>query len=227
MTDNQCINDSQSTCPMCAELNSGKMPNELIDKSGLRDRILVENDEFVIIPSVSPLKMGHIMIVPRKHITSIVQLSVASVLKFEEFKKEIVLRITRKLGPVFCWEHGVGKNKNGGCGITHAHFHILPLIDEHATQIDSTLSQMFPHVMVADSMKVFHDRSDSSCSYLYWEINSMSPRIVTSEGIKSQLMRELICKVENLDNWNWKEYNNWQDFRETVQSLQFIYQTLP
>jgi len=213
-------NDNLSTCPICREIADRKMPQELTKIYGIEYRIIIEEDNFFVIPSVSPLKLGHIMIVPRTHISSMIQLPSDYITRFLTLKHDVLNRVRDLFGPVFCWEHGIGKCKMGGCGITHAHFHVLPMSEDGSSRLSTVLTEMFPCSRTIKSTKTFFETTKPSYSYLYWEFELQEPRLVTMEQIRSQLMRQLISEAEGLDTWDWREYTNWESFCETFQHLQ-------
>jgi len=57
-------------CCFCNEFDSGIMPELFVIKSGLRTRIVTQDSDFVAIPSISPIALGHMLLVPRAHVTA-------------------------------------------------------------------------------------------------------------------------------------------------------------
>ncbi|MCI0536339.1 MAG: HIT family protein [Verrucomicrobiales bacterium] len=120
------------------------MPDYFIAKAGLATRIVAQTDNFLALPSVSPLARGHLLILPRSHIPSMTQLASEKFDEFLAFAREHCRRIEERLGSVLVFEHGVGRGEAGGCGVDHAHLHILPLSPSSAERVRTVVNAGYP-----------------------------------------------------------------------------------
>jgi diadenosine tetraphosphate (Ap4A) HIT family hydrolase len=199
-------------CAFCCEFRDGRLPEPLAGLAGVSNRIVRDFVEFAVIPSVSPLTNGHVMVVPRVHVTSIKQLPVDVLSRLPEIL-ESTLRISgTNLSDVLIWEHGVGCGRNGGCGVSHAHLHILPI--QGAAEIARTLAENW-QTSVPCSIADYHEQSSMNNSYLFWQ-SGHEGWLYESEDIPSQHLRRLIAMRLSLRSWDWKELSRWDVFRETL-----------
>ena len=207
-------------CCLCGELKCGEMAPELSKRAHLKRRILMETPEFAALPTLSPLRAGHIMVLPRRHIKSFAQLPQSEHEPFEAFWAKIVKSVQEVFGPVVWWEHGVGKGTFGGCGITHAHLHILPLGKREFEAVHRALMGQFPKRRRLPAGRTFPLTDiPAERSYLIWGESGANSWVATSSQIPSQLVRQLVCQHTGLGEWDWKQLSNWESFRQTYAQL--------
>ena len=117
---------SKNNCSLC-NIISGK------GVFGIADKPFLESDNYLAIPSIGPLVEGWSMVVPKHHKLSLMHDYDSA--EFIEFTSLVQKHISSIYGNTVMFEHGA--NSTGsltGCGVDHAHFHIVPfqhsLIDE-------------------------------------------------------------------------------------------------
>ncbi len=115
------------TCCFCSEMARGQLPENFASASGLHNRGIAESRHFMAIPSISPIAPGHVLIIPKSHLTSLAQTPPSHRDEFVSFVEMLGERIKCQWGPTAFFEHGVGECRTGGCGVDHAHLHILPM----------------------------------------------------------------------------------------------------
>ncbi len=84
----------------------------------------VYEDELVIaFMDMDPINEGHVLIVPKQHVDSIVELSEDMLTAIMSVAKKIVLALNEIYG-----NEGYSIMQNGGkfCDFGHAHFHVFP-----------------------------------------------------------------------------------------------------
>lgn len=92
---------------------------------GNADRPIKSSENYLAIPSIGAFIEGWVLIIPKKH-----DLSLSHHYGLDEFLKfstEVEELVRAKYGSCILFEHGA--NKEGsltGCGVDHAHFHIVP-----------------------------------------------------------------------------------------------------
>ena len=98
--------------------------------SGWPDSVLFETKSYIVIASIGALLPGWAMVLPRRH-----ALNLVDAFSDSEFCK-LRLRVSRMLAraypsrPVRMFEHGAQtEGSRAGCGVDHAHLHLLPLRD--------------------------------------------------------------------------------------------------
>ena len=84
----------------------------------------VYEDELVMaFMDMDPINEGHVLIVPKQHVDSIVELSEDMLTAIMNVAKKIVIALTEIYG-----NEGYSIMQNGGkfCDFGHAHFHVFP-----------------------------------------------------------------------------------------------------
>lgn len=110
------------SCRFCT-IASGRSPKE-------PDRILLETKSHVVIASIGALVPGWTMIVPRRH-----ECNLSATLPDPQFL-DLCQQVAERLATAFpatevrIFEHGSqGQGSLVGCGVDHAHMHLVPLRD--------------------------------------------------------------------------------------------------
>ncbi len=101
--------------------------DEFRNPSPRANRILWEDDNFVLLPSIGSLTPGYLLLMPKRHIRSFADLphdEIVSALTLAEQAREI---IAQAYGPVIVAEHGPGAAgaRSSAC-CDHAHWHFIP-----------------------------------------------------------------------------------------------------
>ncbi|OEU63844.1 MAG: hypothetical protein BA867_00725 [Desulfobacterales bacterium S5133MH16] len=132
------------SCTFCAELigilensNYGRLTGQI--KKG---RILWQNNEFALIPSLGPLIEDHLLLIPTYHTFSFADLSESVLSRADHLIMSLANFFLKQGHQIIIFEHGA-KILNGSdyekrlkraiCGACtdHAHFHLLPNISSH------------------------------------------------------------------------------------------------
>jgi len=126
------IDDQNNNCAHCPDGIGLKHP-------------LYNDDLFWVVCDVHPLTEGHILIIPKAHISTMGSLSDEAFEKYTELYEKVKLFIKTCYGEVGIFEHGVI-----GQTVFHAHTHFLPfnfntnkiIPDEKALSKISSLDEM-------------------------------------------------------------------------------------
>lgn len=117
---------SSKDCPYCkCFLNN--FSSKKFDES---NKIIYESTNFVVMPTVGQFIKGYLLIIPRKHVMSMAELSPELQKEFMSVLNDInfILKLTYPINDILVWENGtgaggIGKAKNS---IVHSHVHIAP-----------------------------------------------------------------------------------------------------
>jgi diadenosine tetraphosphate (Ap4A) HIT family hydrolase len=111
--------NSKVNCRFC-EIVNGKYSFVGIDEP------IWSNNEFVAVASIGAFIDGWTLIIPKEH-----QFSMKNLYEdqcFTDISKIVVSHLCTHYGPLIAFEHGANKcGSQTGCGIDHAHLHIVPL----------------------------------------------------------------------------------------------------
>jgi len=116
-------------CCFCAEL-AGERTEVHDVYPQLASRLVLETDRFVAMPSLGQLAPGHLLLVPREHVTSFGELDADTRREAQDLYYRLRVGLSRRFSPVVSFEHGSPPGaSSGGCGIVHAHVHFVPIGD--------------------------------------------------------------------------------------------------
>jgi len=209
-------------CCICSQIH-GEQENDLISKllneTQYTRRIILENESFVVIPSLGAITPGHSIICPKKHIKSIAQLD--EKLEEDYYKiKEKISRLLRKTykSDIHYFEHGTARNSSKIlCTVDHAHMHIIPC----NVSIELLL---FKDLLWVEANNTISDLRDvvGSNEYIYYE--SPEEKIFVAKNIceefESQYMRKVFKLALNQNSdWNWRETPKAEEANEVYKLL--------
>jgi ATP adenylyltransferase len=159
-----------------------------------------------IVPSLGPIVPGHLLVIPRVHVTA---MSVASPAALDELDSAL-----ERLGHAFLlgnrplwFEHGsLGAPSAGGCGIEHAHLHMLPT-NQDLPCLPATPSGRDWVALGGIGPVEAVRRAGSSKPYLLLGQGEQSwmdkPLAVVSQHMRRELSRVLGAYTR--DSWDWRD----------------------
>jgi diadenosine tetraphosphate (Ap4A) HIT family hydrolase len=191
------------------------MPAEMTKSSGLNSRIVDESESFFVIPSVAPLVEGHLLIVPKRHITSLAQLPLAEKDELTTLTTNVCDRVRDLWSASVFFEHGIGRGKAGGCGVQHAHMHVVPASTSAQSHffesLERQLNGMSEPGTLGDALR--HLGLDNS--YLLVGTSIAKVRFYASETIPSQFVRQLLVGPLSSKASDWRVLSGWKEFAAT------------
>jgi histidine triad (HIT) family protein len=198
-------------CCFCTEFETGEVDKTLFLSYGIKNRILYSNDHFVILPTVSPLMAGHILVLPREHINTLKRL--------REAEKQELLNIVQKLissfaGACFMFEHGAFPVNGNTCGVDHTHLHILPLDRSLSLQVMEKIKMEYAPEFQSDLQGALSYRTDKP--YLLYGNDIKAIYNSVDGNFPSQFIRKKICEVLNNRDWDWKLLTNRDSFAASM-----------
>lgn len=179
-------------CALCEAIeDSLKDPG----KRALCNTPIVENDLFVILPSVGPLFPGHIMAVSKHHYPSLAAMGHLGVDAYLDVLELLRKRSPRLLDLLLETEHGGVSGGRAGPCIVHTHVNLIPGATKFAGILDGTL----PLMEVSQDL---HSLIGVGESYFFTRTGEET-RFYSGLTGESQLVRRLIATAQNRDDWNW------------------------
>src|SRR5260370_16987094 len=115
-------------CEFCSEF-SGDTYNSFhaLYRGTMPPRHLLGTDNFRIFPSIGQIVEGYLLIAPVQHYCTLDELPTELVGELAAICERARSIVSQNYGPCISFEHGARGPVNGGCGIYHAHLHIVPL----------------------------------------------------------------------------------------------------
>jgi diadenosine tetraphosphate (Ap4A) HIT family hydrolase len=113
---------------------SASRPHSVCRLCGIRnsaahwDRVLLESDHFLVVPSKGGFLPGWLLIVPKHHLLSMAQLDPARSAELDSLTITVSDLVASRFAAPTTFEHGATcPGTIFGCGIDHAHLHVVPL----------------------------------------------------------------------------------------------------
>jgi ATP adenylyltransferase len=180
---------------------------------------LMESPNFRVLPSLGALVEGWVLILPKPHFLSMGKLPSSLLLEMRSLKNAISTQLNRIYGPVYAFEHGPGEaNRKVGCGVDHAHLHLVPLdfdllsasaayLPDHSAWREATF---------ADCQAAAQTRQD----YVYLEEPRGRSWVIRDRELGSQLLRRAIATRLGAPNeFNWRSNPQIENVRATLRAL--------
>lgn len=201
------------TCHICSEL-------KLNNPTNFWNIPLFESQSFVVLPSLGAIVEGWLLIVPKAHFICTGEMSDLLISEMIELKETICDVLDKNFGPVVLFEHGPSKVAcQIGCGVDHAHLHIVPCDFDLAEVAKPFLpSQVeWSKATHQDCKKAFQKGKD----YLYIEQHIGQGRIITDQKFESQIFRKAIATQMGMpEMYNWREQQHLNNIKSTIEKLQ-------
>ena len=201
-------------CPFCRELQSGTLPD--FCDADIGSRILHETKRFVVIPDISPLVPGHVMIVPKAHILCFGALETAAREEFSSLVNATRAILKEHYGPSVILEHGTSSVDQVADHVTHAHLHIVP------AAIDIRDALLNFNTKTIAGLSDLSSWAARDAEYIYFE-SCAGERFVADRivGIKRLFFRREIAKQIGIPDplWDWRQHILTDNLRSTMATL--------
>jgi diadenosine tetraphosphate (Ap4A) HIT family hydrolase len=159
--------------------------------------------------------MGHALVLPLQHVVSVAELSGDASRDFFAVRNEIVSLLENKFGPLLQFEHGVREGDSGGCGIDHAHLHVLPCPSN--VTADVVLAD-FPHRLEIDDLEQI-GAATGERSYLFVKDANNRARLALCDRVPSQYLRRRVAALLGMERWDWRTASFRESFALTTAEL--------
>lgn len=207
-------------CRFCSEFDNGKQP----EKGPGLGRIVWCDDDFVLVPARGPLTPHHSLLIPIRHATSFGGMPERMRRRAEMLVEVHADRLSADVTRVLVFEHGTRNENapNGGCGIVHAHIHLVP-VPSNAVLAPlpdcGTSWRALPQHRWLDELGVWGD-------YLvvYALDRSIQAASTAGKPIESQLLRRWLAAVLGVE-WDWRKASRHWDMAGQVAALRGVYRS--
>jgi diadenosine tetraphosphate (Ap4A) HIT family hydrolase len=207
----------QCQCSICAELRGTSTPLfKSFIPAAAASRVLQQNNEWALLPTLGPLTPGHLMLVPREHYYSILACSEETLSTSRELLNACSLKLAASYGQeILFFEHGATAESGRSCGacIDHAHLHIVP---GPSSFLVAAMSEFEPWV-AADSLG---DLQPYAAGHPYLLIGSLTTAKCwlyrCSRDVPSQFLRRVLGDELKNRSWDWRKEPNAAAFFQTL-----------
>lgn len=201
-----------TSCCLCAEFSSA-------ERKAYWNQPLFESANFAVIPSLGSLVEGWLLVVPKRHFICMGALSDPLAEEMREVTTTASTELKKKYGEVCAFEHGpCGANRAVGCGVDHAHLHLVPLTFDLAEAATCFLpsGNTWSTASIEDCRLAFAAGMD----YLYLEQPLGAGRIVVGRLLGSQVLRRAIAsRIGRPEEFNWRDYPETENVAKTISAF--------
>jgi diadenosine tetraphosphate (Ap4A) HIT family hydrolase len=206
-------------CDFCVEL-AGGTTGAFHERFGtcLESRVVMQTRHLVVLPSLGPLGIAHALIVPRRHVGSFAALNDEERADARNFLTSALPLLNDLAGSLAVFEHGIANpgSPTGGCGITHAHLHLVALNDPPPARprLHGLCWRQLPPAWI--------DSLPRECDYLMVGAGTGEMWVAEAIGLPSQFMRRWIAKEIGVENWDWRHDRNGLRVLQHARSLHSV-----
>jgi diadenosine tetraphosphate (Ap4A) HIT family hydrolase len=208
-------------CVFCRELAGSRLTNFGSQYPELESRVICSTSSLVAFPCIGQLAPGHFLIIPRPHFCTFkdVQTSNSDVADEVTWLLEKVhARLGLNWQKSLIFEHGASQMAEGGCGIYHAHLHVLP----QAEQVSHV--EVYPFQLGGWS-RTLKD---------VWAGTLTVPYVLAGTGesgfrseslgrpLESQTLRKNVAKALRRDEWDWRKAHREDAMFVSINSMRTI-----
>lgn len=210
-----------SSCEFCAEFQS--TPESRFHRvygAHLNSRIVLKSRSFAVLPTIGQLFKGSLLIVPELHIETLSMLKSSELVELEQ-----VVMTTEKMigsfGRPLIYEHGARMCTSSGCGIYHAHLHVIPVPRTLRLQ-ELSLGELVQKGSLTAALLELHSAPQYLlCRDTEHNLGFVLPATDDDPRFRSQFMRRHLARLFSLQNeWDWRLYKSPENWLiETVRSF--------
>lgn len=202
---------SDKECFLCGQIkgeSSLDLLARMLPDQPYQRRIILENDEFAVLPSLGALTPGHVLLCPKTHSCSFSHIaqSVNNEVEtsFRELKAALSQLLQYRYGSVVhIFEHGMAsKQSHVPCTVDHAHLHFIPIpesvevVPENGdswSSIGSSFDALARHT--GDSEYLLHETPEGLVKVVTGPTGSFA-----SQSLRRLCAARLGCE----ELWDWK-----------------------
>jgi diadenosine tetraphosphate (Ap4A) HIT family hydrolase len=186
------------------------------------DTVLLESENFIALPTKGSLIEGWLLIVPKNHFIAMGSLYQALWKELKEFVTLVSTFLEERYSKPILFEHGPScTGRRIGCGVDHAHFHLVPLkssITKHA------IKRIGPPTIVSMisfwsgvPLSTYYSRG---IDYLFLHEKGKDVSIWLSPVQESQIFRRIIAAELGIpDEYDYRNFHFKSNVIKTVRKL--------
>jgi len=157
-----------------------------------------------------------LLVLPIKHFKALGDLLGLLLEEFAAISERVGKILKDQYGPYILFEHGTRSEGVGGCGIYHAHLHVVPLAG--VSDPVNALKLRFPHTELPHLSEISR-RSAGLSSYLFYQDSDAKLYLFDTGPLPSQYMRKLLADALGNQDWDWRSAGREERLLATIQRL--------
>jgi diadenosine tetraphosphate (Ap4A) HIT family hydrolase len=152
-------------------------------------------DNFWVDCDVHPIVEGHILIIPRSHLSSMGEYPSNLFKEFEHLYNKFSAFIKQKFGSISTFEHG-----NIGQTVFHSHVHLIPYAGRWETIIPEGKKYIKPINDIKELQQIFQEDRE----YLFFTIGNHKWTVNTDIAVPRFFRDRFAYAIGNANRGNWK-----------------------
>lgn len=177
----------------------------------VNNRVVAQRGNLVAMPTIGQLFPGSLLVMPMTHVETMASLPESALLDLSTFITDLEMVIGQN-GPVIAFEHGARCITGGGCGVYHAHLHLVAV--PTPVSIDDLLpnKEDLQFSKLATSISTGIQSLISSSEYLLirdcdYRVRFLELSTLSHKRYPSQYFRRALAEHFSLDHsWDWRTY---------------------
>lgn len=194
--------------------------NELGNKINVESRIIMETENWYVIPTLGCFTVGYVLLVCKKHYLCMATLSEELFLEMLALKDKIEQYLYRQLGySCLTFEHGTTNlNESGANSVDHVHIHLVPFTQVIWPNIsrDYNLNE-YKTIASYESLFLSWKTKLPNTYLLFQDVDKTIYYLSDFKGIPSQFFRKCLASYIGISQWDWKQENFQINFLKTLE----------
>ena len=209
-------------CPFCTEYvrpAESQFYRETGRKIGRRSRVLLETDNWYVIPTMGCLTVGYVLLVTKQHYLSLAGLDRGPYLEMLDLKRTVEEILFRRLGTrCLTFEHGTADpGSRGANSVSHAHVHLLPFAQPVWQDILPQLPAAEVEAVGSYGELWANWQKHTPGSYLlFQDLDQRIYYIPDAHEMPSQLFRRCLAPLLGADCWDWRREHYPENIVRTI-----------
>lgn len=184
------------------------------------DEIILESENFTVVPTMGPIVEGWLLIIPNKSFLSFGHLDSSLSAERKHVQERTYAMVREVYGSVMSFEHGPStENQKVGCSVDHAHLHVLPAVCDLKNGADNLLDGIA--WQKSSGIEDANKYAINNQEYLFYDPpTSDTSWFGTHDDIPSQLFRKVISSYfDDKNRYDWREYPRRETVEKTVRRM--------
>jgi len=163
--------------------------------------ILLDDEHFVVVPSLGALHTYHLLICARKVRTGFYQMADVELSRLHEIIHAMERAFSRlHVGCLVMFENGTAPNGRSGCSIVQHHLHVVPTAEPFELEMAACSSSF----ELANDLKGARESALALGDYLFIKLPERRPVICSRQFLPSQHMRRIVGQLNGIEAWDWR-----------------------
>jgi ATP adenylyltransferase len=187
------------------------------------NEIVLETDNFIVVPSLGSLITGWLLIVPKNFYINFSQLSEGEIGDLNELIKKVENDILPIFGSEYVlFEHGpINVLSKAGCGVDYAHLHFVPCEFNLKLGLNKYLNLDYSWTSLSQLGDITKFK-DKESEYLLLKDQAGNFSITFQNEVQSQTFRKVIANYLNAPNdYDWKKDHRLDVVNSTLEKIRF------